>query len=124
MNIRRREKLLLKQWVENRNFTYTKGFRQQEQRPRSQTLNKKKIAEKKILKDEDDEELKDIKRKKKIIPQYLYYTFTSTHKANKIIISKTPLRGKYIMNNIKTGKDLDSISKTKLKNNSHVFEYD
>ena len=28
------------------------------------------------------------------------------------------------MNNIKTGKDLDSISKTKLKHNSHVFEYD
>ena len=76
LNIRRREKLLLKQWVENRNFTYTKGFRPPEQRPRSQTLNKKKIAEKKLLKDEDDEELKDIKRKKKIIPQYLYYTFT------------------------------------------------
>ncbi len=124
LNLRRREKLLLKQWVDNRNFTYTKGFRPPEQRPRSQTLNKKKIAEKKLLKDEDDEELKDIKRKKKIIPQYLYYTFTSTHKSNKIIISKTPLRGKYIMNNIKTGKDLDSISKTKLKNNSHVFEYD
>ena len=124
-NLRRREKLLLKQWVDNRNFTYTKGFRPPEQRPRSQTLNReKKFSEKKILNNGNDEELKEIKRKKKIIPQYLYYTFTSTYKSNKIIISKTPLRGKFIMNNIKTGKDLDSIHKTKLKNNSSVFEYD
>ena len=47
LNLRRREKLLLKQWVDNRNFTYTKGFRPPEQRPRSQTINRQKKYQKK-----------------------------------------------------------------------------
>ena len=123
-NERRRAKEILKNWVNNRNLNYKKGLRPPEQRPRSQTissLRKENKFEKVKIK---EDELKDIKRSKGLIPQHLYYTFTSIFKSNKIIISKTPLRGKFINNNIKIGKDLENINGTKLKNISKIYEYD
>ena len=126
-NQKMKEKNIMRAWVTNRNLGYLKGFRSPEQRPRSVNFinkgltspQKNKKKEKKI----DEEELKKIKRKKNIIPEFLYYTFTSTLKSNKLIISKTPLRGEYIINKIKTSKDLNKIRKIKLKE-SKIYEYD
>ena len=126
LNERKREKSLLKEWERKRNLAYTKGFRSPEIRPRALTsiptrrfFSPNKNNNYKI----DEIKLEKRKRNKNIIPNFLYYTFTSTYKSNKLIISETPLRGRFITKKIKTEIDLDNIKNKKLKN-SKIYEFD
>ena len=127
-NERRREKNIMKEWVNNRNLGYLKGLRSPEKKPRSHTPNLTKtfsstpinIKNKNKI---EEEEIKKIKRKKNLTSHFLYYTFTSNYKSNKLIISQTPLFGNYITKKIKTINDLENINKNKLKE-SKIYEFD
>ena len=126
LNERKREKNIIKEWERKKKLSYTKGFRSPEIRPRALTANAtKSFFSPKTYHNYKIEEIKLEKRKrnKNLIPNFLYYTFTSTYKSNKLIISETPLRGRFITKEIKTEIDLEKIKDKKLKN-SKIYEFD
>ena len=126
INERKREKNLLREWERKRNLAYTKGFRSPEIRPRALTANPTKrlfSPQKKNNNKIEEIKLEKRKRNKNIISNFLYYTFTTTYKSNKLIISETPLIGKYITKKIKTEIDLENIKNKKLKD-SKIYEFD
>ncbi len=126
LNERKREKNIIKEWERKKKLSYTKGFRSPEIRPRALTANAtKSFFSPKTYHNYKIEEIKLEKRKrnKNLFPNFLYYTFTSTYKSNKLIISETPLRGRFITKEIKTEIDLEKIKDKKLKN-SKIYEFD